>query len=363
LPAKNGQGEKKMIDSTRKINTLVLLLLLTTSFVFLSANLGKAEPFESSETIVITMNPVSSNALVKNVEINSSNTIDLPINYSVEAFNDHFKSAKYVLVREGKNFVAYLIVTYTTMDAGKAENYTDDILSQFLGLFNLNLSVIDKDHTFDNATSSIIVSRKLGYIEYQVEPVEEFLKYKGNGFGGLISDEFLSIYVPGDSYTGCSIEYILESVDGAFSWRFSSLFSQRVAYSLDEGHVDINLNETFHAAIKPSVESSKIFIEFYEDKATEVGTYAMSLLSTTPNYTAISEEEGVVTVTYDWTSINSTNLVLQIGVQKNTSDDNIVKLAVIAVAVSILSITIFVVAKKRKRNSHSYSNYCNKNER
>jgi hypothetical protein len=335
----------------RKINTLVLLLLLIASFVYSGVHLSKAES-ESSETLDVSVNILSSNSeitLAKNVEINSSGTIDLPIDYSIEAFNDHFKSAKYALIPNGRNFLVYLIVTYDAIDVNKAENYTDDVLEQFLGAFNLNLNVIDKSHFIDNATNAVMVGRKLGYVERQIEPVEEFLKYKGSGFGDLIDREFLSTYVPGDPFTGpYSIEYTLESVKGVFSWRLSSEFDQRL--TVEGENVDINLSEIFHAPIETSAKTSEIFIEFYRNPVPGI---TMNLADSSPNYTSTSEEEGVVTVTYDWTSINSTNLVLQLGVQKNTSDENIVKLAVIAVAISILSIAIIVVAKKRKKHLHS----------
>jgi len=247
---------------------MVELLLLILAISIVDTAYGANENLETSEEICIaafvTNSALSGRLLIKNVIFSFNHTIELPLNTSLPAFDDHFQNAKYAVVL-GERFWISLAVSYKSLDVNLAENYTDSICEEFRKAFDLNLNIIGKTHTVNNNTDTIDVFRKLGYFPREVEPILELVKYKPeDGFGKLITRDFLSLYLPGDLNTGLIyLEYFVsrENPQRTFSWEFTLGLTHGESFKNGD-YIDVNLNEMLaHSGpIEPSARKSSIFI-------------------------------------------------------------------------------------------------------
>jgi hypothetical protein len=364
--------EKKA--STIKVAAIILaltLILATLPIIGFSkpelaytsqTDQGSLEP---SETIYFTVFPSYTGTLqwVENLWFDFNNTVGIPLNTSLPAFNQHFQSADYSLVQSTtwNEFVMLLTVSYDAISVDSAENRTDEICTQFQQAFNLNLSVTDSWHQVDNATNYVTVYRRLGYIHLDmtvqdIGTIEELVKYKPQeGFGQLINTGFLNHWMSDPSRGGLfHLEYTLKRVDqNTLSWRFVvGLEPSEEEILGDEAYVSVNFDEMLNHSgpIVPSTGgTSKIQVEIEKTSSFTIGTYSIALRSISPMYTSRQNDDSIL-VTYDLTNQSIDNVVASVEIAKVNSGPNSLEwTAAVIVAILLGSLVVGLLYVKRRR--------------
>jgi hypothetical protein len=360
--------------STRKVDAIILVMtfVLATlpSFGFNKPELAYAAQTDQSsltpsETIYLsTFISYSSEAVVwdQNLYFDFNNTIGIPFNMSMPAFDQHFQSADYSLA-QGTSWDQYLMMLTVSFDAinvDLAENWTDEICNQFQQAFNLNLSITDSWHEVNNSTGYITVYRRLGYIHLDntiqdAPAIEELVKYKPEkGFGQLINPDFVDHWLSSPSRGGVGyLEYTLKRVDqNVFSWRFLlSIEPSSGDISGNGAHLNIDFDDLLNhtGSIVPSGQGlSKIQLDI---KNFVVNEYNMTLESIAPQYTSKENEGGGdILVTYNLTSpVNNIVAAINITRLEGTNNFSWTNAAVATALLLGLAASCLIYIRRRRR--------------
>jgi hypothetical protein len=301
--------------------------------------------------------------LVKNIILNFEDVITgPPVNITIPAFNNGFTGAKCELIRQARKCVIHFEINHSSVIGGSAANtYADIITQEFLNVFGY--TGLNKTYEFQETKETTIVTRKwFGYIDYNVQKVSLFLKYKPvNGcFSKLINDRLLNKYViTEDPVTGILPTYTLKkNLDSSFSWSFDILCSTSTTFSSDiKEYTDvIDLKELLNSNV-PIVETScqQAAIIIVIQNITRVNadrTYIIDIKDIQPEgYTIENSELLLDSVDIKYEPLTPVeNIIINISISPSTSDQNpfIPILIAIAVTASIIA-SFFILRKKRRR--------------
>jgi hypothetical protein len=361
--------------STRKIVATLLALTLTLATLPSLGFSGLERAYasqtdqnlaEPSETIYFAVFPYYTGILqwAENLWFDFNNTVGIPLDTSLSAFDQHFQNADYSLLQwtSWDEYVMLLTVSYDAIGVDLAENHTDEICNQFQQAFNLNLSITDSWHDVDNATGYVTVYRRLGYIYLEntvqdISTIEELVKYKPSlGYGQLINTDFLNHWLSNPSKGGLfNLEYTLNRVDqNTLSWRFViGLEPSEERILGNEAFVSVNFDEMLNHSgpITPSTEgTSKIQVDIQKTSTFSIGTYSMALESISPTYTSRQDDDSIL-VTYDLTNQSIDNVIASVAIAKVNSGTNSsvwTNAAIVAVLLG-LTATGFVYVRRRRR--------------
>jgi len=366
--------------SPRKVVATLLALTLTLAALpslgfnspkWAYASQTDQNPAELSETIYFAVFPYYTGTLqwTENLWFDFNNTAGIPLDTSLPAYNQHFQNADYSLVQwtSWDEYVMLLTVSYDGIGVDLAENYTDQICSQFQQAFNLNLSITDSWHDVDNATGYVNVYRRLGYIHLEntvqdISTIEDLAKYKpSNGYGQLINTDFLNHWLSNPSRGGLfNLEYTLNRVDqNTLSWRFIvGLEPSEQQISDNKAYVSVNFDEMLNHSgpITPSTEgTSKIQVEIEKTSAFSIGTYSMALESISPTYTSRQDDDSIL-VTYDLTNQSIDNVIATVTISKvnSVTGNSVWTNIAIAVAVILGSSVAGLAYVRRRRRFRKY---------
>lgn len=353
----------KKESSVRKIG-MILLLLCFVGFAQTSSCQTSENLPEPSETIYVSVFisyiPAYGTFLTKYILIDFNDINGPPINTSIPAFDEYFREAKYELIPWGAEGLAVRVSAFydSQISNDTADEYTNFIREEFLRVFNqTNLSLFDKGHIIDNATKTIRVHMDSGFIQGDLTSIENLIKYKpDDGFGQLITRDFLSLFIPGNFSCGLTdLTYTLYKADqNTIYWRFTIGYATSIDEKFISKEEDVNLSALLKtsSSIQPSHQRhSRIMIEIQKNAITPTETYSMNLESISPAFTGI-EENGTILVTYDLTGpIDNMSARISIRKEKPGFDWNVtyVTIAIILAIISVSGITVFLLKKKRKR--------------
>jgi hypothetical protein len=339
----------KKTSSDKKISIVLLMALLCFSA---SVNVAHSQTdgiLKSEETLsaeIFITDSLGGTLLIRNIVIRFSNVSGPPLNYSLPAFNEYFRSVNYAVML-GEKFWISLQTSYNTIDIDMVEKYADEICNEFLKAFNLDLSIIDKTYIINNKTNSIMFYHKLGYFGHSAEPFEELTKYKpADGFGQLITRQFIdNLYYHGNPNTGLVwLNYTLNRVDQSLLWSLVLGFTHGETFK-NEDHIEFNLNELLghSGSITPlSEKSSKILIKIFNSSE----KYLVSFESSSPPYSS-KEEYDYTLLTYDLTTPIE-NLIVQIEIHQGTPNIGWF-IIIVMITIGSASAIVLIMAEKRKR--------------
>lgn len=342
-----------MTGLARAIGLCQLFLLL--SFC-LSGNLsfGNNGSLEQSELLYSTVfttqpPPVFDREVltIRNIVIDFNNTEGLPLNASYLA-DEHLRDGAFY-VQLGREFSMVISISYDAIPITQAEYQTDEVCGQFVNLFNVNLSILEKRHWVDNKTNYVTVYRTLGTFSDNPKNILELAKYAPkDGFGKLITKDFVGLYSPGSSNTGLlHLEYRVFKNSGRALWEFFLEFSD--GRTLNERDIDIDLNKLLANSelIEPlASRSSSIIIEFHKTQYAGSKTYTMSLQSISPEPSKKEGEENI-RITYNLTGPID-NVVAVFSLQKIQEYDW-VSIAAIAIVVVLIIASVLIAVKKLRK--------------
>jgi hypothetical protein len=361
-------GKVSKINGILRCQLLILSIwLCSLGFVGIPYGLAGEQEIKPKEAMFVSvfLVPGEKMMLVKNVILNFEDVIiGPPVNITIPAFNNGFTGAKCELIRQARKCVIHFEINHSSVIGESAANtYADIVAQEFLNIFGY--TGLNKTYEFQETKETTIVTRKwFGYIDYNVQKVSLFLKYKPiNGcFSELINDRLLDKYViTEDPVSGILPTYTLKkNLDSSFSWGFEIMSSTSTTFSSDiKEYTDaINLKELLNSNIPivetPCQQASIIFVIQNITRVNADKTYIIDIKDIRPEGYTIAKSELLpdsVDIKYEpLTPID--NITIDINVNSSTSDQNpfILILILIAIAVTTLIIAFFLLRKKRKRS-------------
>jgi hypothetical protein len=267
----------------------------------------------------------------------------VPLNTSIQAFDEHFRDATYALFFDAEKCWMTLAVAYDShVDINLAEKRTDEICQQFKSAFDLNLTVVYRSH------DETLFYRRLGYFSYNVDNLVEIAKYRPiDGFGNLITRDYLNRYSNRD-IGAIEMSYTLTRVDQTLFWRFYSLGTTSEIFG-NRNCIDLDLNGILghSGSIARSTQGqSKIIIDV--EKVYE--TFTMSIERISPsNYDSMQESDTIDVIYFPNSSIDNIQARIKVSKIKNNSEW-LAKVAVLVILVIFaIILTVVVLVKKRRK--------------
>ena len=307
--------------------------------------------------------PLGETLFVKNVHLHFSDITGLPVNMISSAFNDGFISAKAEIIRAGRNSILSFSVYYNLSQivTEKANEYADNVANEFLeALGYKGLDSISRAQNIDNTTNIISLFRQFGFMNYTVNEITPFMKYKPEaGFGRYI-DSFLARYVPGTDIIGIvDLYYNVKKTGSTFSWEFVIGGSTGKYVSDEMAEETIDLDEILNNSlpIQTPTQQSAIFVDVEKNQSKVVGgsiiTYTLNIKDTQPAGYIIIDEPTTERRKYEDLTTPLNNVIVKVDVGK-TDDEPADKLndysilLTVAVVSVIIAIAIIIYAKKRR---------------
>lgn len=121
-------------------------------------------------------------------------------------------SVEYTMFGQDKKFYTNLLMNFNqSVDLLEIRNMSKKVSRKILEVFNhtqLRTLYRSWPHDFNNKTKTFEIFYQYGYLPYNIKTALEFLKFKPNeGFGELIDENFLRVYIPGNITSGAFFEY------------------------------------------------------------------------------------------------------------------------------------------------------------
>jgi hypothetical protein len=342
----------------------ITLLLLLYSATIANTHLGKGgENTQESETLSMGLflgyDPWYGVSIIKNVLFDFNTTKGPPINISLLCFNDYFQSTEYEIIPWGRKGLGVRITTFydSFIDNDTADFYTAEICEEFLRIFNqTNLKKIDSNRS--NIAEDLKIIVDYGYFQENLTLVWNLLQYKPpNGFGTLITKEFLRKYVPGNETSGLiELSYMLYKVGSeTFSWRFMIAGSIGEILKEEERVEEVSLNSLLSNTepITPmDLGLSRIDLVIQKKRNTYDGTYFINLEQISPVYTS-KKENNNVQITYHLDEPID-DIIAKIRISKEMGFDwvrVVVFVALIGLATTLSGLMLVKIRRKKHRSS------------
>ena len=349
----------KTKNPLRKIVLLWLATSLFLSFLFASSRgqimNNSSGASETLATIVFFREDEEGKFVVENLDVSLIDGISLPLNNSMPAFNDHFRSARFSVVSgQGvPDFWVFLRVSYDDiLTVGEAESYANDVLGELRSAFNLIMNISNQTYNLNNRTSSVDIYYRLSDVGNMIQPFNELIKYvPSDGFGQLVSSDLLSFYLRNDSIPNThvhqsdifSLEYTLNRTDQGFIWSFLLSLSHQVKVN-NADQIEVSLNELLNHTnqITPSnMKTSMASVEIDEN--------GLSFRDSSPACSSMKEESNMLTLIYNITEPHD-NIVIRIGIKSDVAF-NLVYIALAGVAIAIISIAVLISMRNRHKST------------
>jgi hypothetical protein len=287
------------------------------------------------------------------IVFNFNDTAGIPINISPAAF-DNVKSFQYKAAIYGDKWFMSFSTSYATINTTLANEYTDEVCQEFLKVIGLNLGITNRNQQTNNETGIIETALMLEKPPYDISTAEKLLKYKpSEGFGSLITRDFLSMYVPGNESTGIlDITWDARKDSGYLRWELTLEASSGEILVGNEIETEININQLLNNSKPICVgQNSKIVIEIEKKREFRTETYSMNITDTYPVGSIKNETEGTILLTYVPPMGPMQNIVVKVKLSKETNDFNWTPVGVATVITVVIVASVAIVLRKRIRRS------------
>jgi len=281
-----------------------------------------------------------------------NDTAGLPINMLSPAL-EHIQTAEYYAETQLAKWYCSFSASYSSITSEMANEATDEVSKQFLSAFDLNLNVTNSSCQTNNQTGAIETSRTYEPAPYDISTTEKLLKHKPSTvFGNLITEDFLSNYIPAESTTGMYITWSLTKSSDGFYWELLVIATSVTTWlsgNEKDKAIDLNLNKILNNTETIELNQSQITIEIENKHTFSSKTYSLNVTDIYPS-SYIREEEGArTTITYNSTN-SLPNVIITMVLNKEANSFNWLLAAIILSIVVLLIVAIF---QKRRRGKTS----------
>ncbi|MDI6826842.1 MAG: hypothetical protein QMD36_06735 [Candidatus Aenigmarchaeota archaeon] len=331
--------------SSKKIDVMLLLLL----FSFTGFAHGPPENSFNSEQVLYVLTFFPDSTRIAMMVVFDFKDIAVPINTSLPIFKD-LQTAKYRAKKEVGKWHSVFSGSFKTTSLDAANEATDKICEKLLEVFELPLGIIESSHRINNVTGTIETYRKLQYAPYDMTITEKLLRHKpSEGFGRLITSNFLRKYVPGDATSGIEIIWGIgkrnKNADD-FYWRLMLTCASSTPFEVNK-EIEINLNELLVNVEPVQIhENSKILLEVEKKREFRTGTYSLNIVDISPAGYIEEDRGATILITY-LPPLQVENIILKLRISRGTDFDWTSPVIAGAIIIAAIVCTAFLVKKKK----------------
>lgn len=242
---------------------------------------------------------------------------------------ESLSSAKYVMAKIDTKHVINMYLSFDPESSNHEQN-AQEVSEELLQTFNHTMleQSIKSGPDYNSETNTIDFFYRCESLPLDLEPVIAFLRHKPTeGFGKLINENFLSLYLPGNAASGIShLKYTWTRTDG--SWILTVGGSVSEKFSPTEKTIDLNKLINNNESIMGTTDKSFIKVRLFPTKK-----YTMSVLDIFPP--GYNQTDDWV---YEWLLSESVeNIVITIKTDVVTEGiDSIIYVVIIVVIASIV---------------------------
>jgi hypothetical protein len=345
---------KKKIGLQKTTAILSYILILSTLLSISVSALPSGNEKEQLYVATFLVSPPDNTKEISTMIVfNFNDTIGMPINISPATFDNVQSLQCKAILYVDKWFMSFS-TSYATIDTTLANQYTDEVCQEFLKVIDLNLGIINRNQQTNNETGTIETALVLEKPPYDIPTTEKLLKYKpSEGFGSLITRDFLSMYMPANEKTAIlDIIWDVKKDSGRLRWELTLEATSNKILTGTETDIEteINLNQLLNNSKPiPIGQNSKIVIEVEKKHEFRTGTYSMDITDISP-IGHKDDTNGTILLTYAPPMDTMQNIVVKMKLSKEANDFNWIPVG-IAIVVIVTSATI--VFRKRIHRSKS----------